>query len=85
VSVLTGIDGDLTRRPDYRLFDDLDIGVMLNDLAQQRDTAAGQDAFLDCGGGRMRAADADHRDAAGQALPAGVVIRHRSATRGCFP
>ncbi len=53
--------GDLTRRPCYRLFDDLDAVLLVFvcsldslerlDGAQQRDAAARQDAFLDRGAG----------------------------------
>src|SRR5208282_1237460 len=91
-AILAGVDCDLARRPADRLFDDLDAvplvlvfaPKLLDRLpgAQQRDPAARQDAFLDCGTGRMHsvvdailallyldlggAADADHRNAAGE-------------------
>ena len=62
-AVLTRIDGDLTRRRGYRLFDDLDAVLLVFirsldalerfDGAQQRDAAARQDTFLDRGAGRM--------------------------------
>ena len=91
-AILAGVHCDLARRPADRLFDDLDAvplvlvfaPKLLDRLpgAQQRDPAARQDAFLDCGAGCMHrvvdailallylglggAADADHRDAAGE-------------------
>src|SRR5262249_16024697 len=60
---LLGIDGDLTRRPGDRLFDDLDAVLLvfvrgLDSLerlsgAYERHATARQDAFLDRGAGRM--------------------------------
>ena len=87
-----GILGDLTDRSFQRLEHDVDAGldvrVVVGDLAdrllgtQQRDAAAGHDAFLDRSAGGVErildavllllhldlggAADADHRDAAGE-------------------
>src|SRR6202521_5954819 len=62
-AILAGVDRDLARRPGDRLFDDLDAVPLVLVLtlklldrlagAQQRDTAARQYAFLDCGPGRM--------------------------------
>src|SRR5271168_736380 len=62
-AILASVDCDLARRPADRLFDDLDavplvlvFALKLLDRfpgAQQRDTAAWQDAFLDCSAGRM--------------------------------
>src|SRR6476620_310978 len=91
-AILAGVHCDLARRPGDRLFDDLDavplvlvFALKLLDRlpgAQQRDPAAGQDAFLDCGAGRMHsivdavlallylglggAADTDYCNAAGE-------------------
>src|SRR3974377_1435353 len=62
-AVLAGIDGDLTRRPSDRLFDDVDAVLLVFvrrpaalerlDGAQQCDATARQDAFLDRGAGRV--------------------------------
>src|SRR6266508_1810329 len=86
------IDGDLARRPGERLAHDLDAGFLVVVLrtyllqyfagAQECDAAAWQDAFLDCGAGRVHRvvdailallhldlggpADADHCNAAGE-------------------
>src|SRR5262249_36608633 len=68
-AVLTGIDGDLARRPGDRLAHDLDAGLLVVVVraqplerfggAQQGDAAARQDAFLDRGaGGVHRVIDA---------------------------
>src|SRR5438477_2907676 len=90
--VFARIDGDLARRPGERLAHDLDAGFLVVVLrayllqyvagAQECDATAWQDAFLDCGAGRVHRvvdailaflhldlagpADADHGNAAGE-------------------
>src|SRR6266852_7893975 len=90
--VFARIDGDLARRPGECLAHDLDTGFLVVVLrayllqyfagAQECDAAAWQDAFLDCGAGRVHRvvdailallhlhlggpADADHCNAAGE-------------------
>src|SRR5215469_2327069 len=89
-AILAGIDGDLARRSRQRLAHDVDAMLLVFVLrahalerlggAQERNSAAGQDALFDGRAGRMHrvvdailallhldfggAADADHRDAA---------------------